>query len=100
MLGDTARAFDHCIKIIRQIIRAEPEFLGAVHQVKHLRRPQQCLGRDTAPVQANSAHVLALDNRDLEAELRTPNGRHIAPGACTDHNHIKTIGHDALRDSI
>jgi hypothetical protein len=63
--GHLARALDHRVQIEADALGAQAEFLGAVHQVEHLGRAQQRLGRDAAPVQADAAQILALDDRDL-----------------------------------
>jgi len=38
-------------------------------------RAEQRLGGDTAPVEANAAEVFTLDNRGLQAKLRTADRR-------------------------
>jgi hypothetical protein len=40
-----------------------------LHGVENLGRAQQRLGRDAAPVEADAAEMLALDDCRLEAEL-------------------------------
>jgi hypothetical protein len=55
------------------------------HQVVDLGRAQQRLGRDAAPVEADAAQMLALDQRRLHAELRRADGRDIAAGTAADH---------------
>ncbi|EKD60770.1 MAG: hypothetical protein ACD_54C00559G0002 [uncultured bacterium] len=86
-----ARARHHCIQIERGTLDLQAEFLGAVHQMKHLGTAQQRLGRDTAPVQADTAQIFAFDNRHLLAQLAGPNGSHIATGACADHDHVECL---------
>ncbi len=64
LLGHPARARHHGVEVIADAIGLQPEFLGAVHQVEHFRGPQQRLGRDAAPVEADAAQMLALDAGD------------------------------------
>jgi hypothetical protein len=97
LLGHRARPLYHRIEVIADALGLQPEFLGAVHQVKDLRRPQHRLGRDAAPVQADAAHVLAFDDGDLEAQLAGTDGPHVTPRPCPDHHDIELLsGHLAL----
>ncbi len=91
LLGHTARALHHRAQIKARLLYRKPEFLGTMHQMEHFRRAQQRLRRDAAPVKTDTAQMLALDNRDLEPQLRAPNGGHIAPRSRTDYNHVKGI---------
>ncbi len=62
-----------------------------------LGRAQQRLGRDAAPVEADAAQMLALDDGRLEAELRRADGCDVAAGsAADDQDVIKGICHDLL----
>ena len=45
---------------------------------------QQRLGRDAAPIEADAAELLALDDRGLQAELRRADRGDIAAGAGAD----------------
>ncbi len=63
---------------------------GMVHIVVDLGRAQQRLGRDAAPVEADAAQMLALDNRGLQAELRAADRRDIAAGAGTENDDVIT----------
>ena len=57
-------------------------------------RPQQRLGRDTAPIEANAAKVFAFHNTGLHAKLGRANSRHIATRAAANHDDIKLgFGH-------
>ena len=86
---DLARAFDHGVQIIADIVRLEPEFLGAVHQVEHFGRAQHRLCRDAAPVEADAAEMLAFDHAGAQPQLGRANCRHIATGAGANHHHVK-----------
>ncbi len=92
LLGHAARAFDHRVQIIADAVGLQPEFLGAVHQVEHLGRAQQRLGRDAAPVQADAAQMLALDDGDVQAQLRAADRGDIAARPGTDYDHVKDLG--------
>ena len=48
-----------------RLARIDSELLGAGHRAEHLRRLQQLLGGDTAPVEAGAADPPLLDHRDL-----------------------------------
>src|SRR3546814_16448783 len=63
---------DVCSSDLKAII------LGVLHIMIDFGRAQQRLGRDAAPVEANAAEILALDDRRLEPELRRTDGRDIA----------------------
>ena len=54
-----------------------------------LGRAQQRLGRDAAPVEADAAQLLALDDRGLQPELRCPDRRDVAAGPGTDHDDVE-----------
>ena len=56
--------------------------------VEDLGRAQQRLGRDAAPVEADAAEVLALDDRGLEAKLRRADRGDIAAGAGAEHDDV------------
>ncbi len=93
-LGDAARAFDHGGGIVGDLLGREPELLGVRHQVEHVGRAQQRLGRDAAPVGADAADEVALDHRDLEAELRGADGGDVAAGAGADDDDVEgSVGH-------
>src|SRR5260370_26240030 len=65
--------------------------------MKNLRRAQQRLGRNAAPVQADAAEIGFLDNRGLEAELRRADRGDIAAGAGADDDDVEgCVGHCEL----
>jgi hypothetical protein len=92
LLGHPARPLHHGVEVIADAVGRQAEFLGAVHQVEDLGRAQHRLRRDAAPVEADAAHVLALDDRDRKAELRGADGGDIAAGARADHDHVECPG--------
>ena len=59
--------------------------------MKNLRRAQQRLGRDAAPVKADAAEMFALDERGLQAELRRADGGDIAAGSAADDDDIVSV---------
>src|ERR1039458_2704373 len=46
--------------------------------MEDLRRAQQRLGRDAAPIEADAPQIFALDDRSLEAKLRRTNRGNVA----------------------
>ena len=100
LLGHATRALDHGIEVIAGLFDRKPEFLGAVHEVEHLGRAQQRLGRDAAPVEADAAEILALDDRGFEAQLRRTDRRDITAGARADDDEIEFSSHDQINFSM
>ena len=86
------RALDHRVQIEPDLVGAQAKFLGPFHQVIHLGGAQQRLGRDTAPVEADAAHMLAFDNRDIQAKLRCADRGHIAARPRPNYDQIKGFG--------
>src|SRR5579863_4176400 len=58
--------------------------------MKNLRRPEQRLGRNAAPVQADAAQIVPFDDRGLKSELRRANGTDITPGTGANDDDIET----------
>ena len=56
-----------------------------------LRAAQQRLGRDAAPVEADAAELVALDDRGLHAELRRADRRDIAARPAAEHDQVEGI---------
>ena len=78
---DAARALDDGRRSKPTLLAIEAVILGMLHVVEDLGRAQQRLGRDAAPVEADAAEMLALDDRRLEAELRRPDRGDVAARA-------------------
>ena len=92
--GHAARALDHGGGVIADIVGFQPIVLGVLHVVINFRRTQQRLGRDAAPVEADAAEIVALDDRRLEAELRRADGGDVAAGPGTDDEDVERgVGH-------
>ncbi len=92
LLGHPARPLHHRVEVIADALGLQPELLGAVHQVEDLGGPQHRLRRDAAPVEADAAHVLALDDAGLQAKLRCANGGDIPARARPDHDDVEGPG--------
>ena len=66
------------------------------HVVIDLAGPQQRLGRDAPPVEADTAQALALDDGDLQAQLRGADGSDITAGAGAEDDEIERFSHAYL----
>src|ERR1700759_3638103 len=53
--------------------------------------PQQCLGRNAAPVQADAAKVLALHYRGFHPKLSGPDGGDVAAGTAAENNQVECL---------
>jgi hypothetical protein len=92
--GDTARALDYFFDVELYVFRAQAERFEVMHQVINFRRAQQCLGRNTAPIQANPAHMRLFHDGRFHAELRRANRRHIPPRPAADNHDVEILfGH-------
>ena len=69
--------------------QAKTELRRAAHLVIELGGAEQSLGGDAAPIEADAAEMLALDDHRLEPELRGADGRDIASGPGADHGKIE-----------
>ena len=65
LLGNATRPLHHCVNIRAYIRSSQAIVARMLHIMIDLGRPQQCLGRDAAPVEANPAEIFAFDNRDF-----------------------------------
>ena len=79
------------VQIIVDLFCLQAEFLGALHKVEHFRGSQHRFGRDAAPVQANTAEMLAFDNGCLEAKLGGTNGGDVAAGAGANDDDVEVL---------
>jgi len=80
-----------------------PEGPGLVRVVGDLRRVQQRLGGDAAPVQARAADLVLFDERDLLAELGGPQRAGVAAAAATEDDDVipaASVSHGTLLDSL
>ncbi len=91
LLGDGARALHDLLQVELDIVRREAELAHVVEQMVDLGGAQQRLGRDAAPVEADAAEMLGLDDRDLHFQLRGADCRDIAARAATDDHQVKFL---------
>src|SRR5690349_18220331 len=59
--------------------------------MQNLRRAQERLGRNAAPVEANATEIFALDNRGLESELCRSNGGDVTAGPRPDDEDVVCV---------
>ena len=87
--GDLPAPLDDAGEIEAEIVASQTELRRAAHLVIELGGAEQSLGGDAAPVEADAAEMLALDDRRLEPELRGADGRDIASRPRADHGKIE-----------
>jgi hypothetical protein len=93
---DLARALDHLREVVADVLGLQTEVAGMLHQRVDLRGAQQRLGRNAAPVQADAAQMLALDQGGLHAELGAADRGDVAARTAADHDHVELVlGHQA-----
>jgi hypothetical protein len=92
-----AAARDDLGDVKRRFFVAEAVGVGVGHVMEHFGRAQQRLGRDAAPVEADAAKQLALDDRGLEAELRGADRGDVAAGPRAEDDEVvgSFVCHDA-----
>ncbi len=99
-----ARALHDGGRVERHLAGGEAVVLGVLHVVEDFGRAQQRLGRNAAPVQADAAEIVALDDRGLEAELRRADRGDVAAGAGADDDDVEIrvsqirVSHATLRN--
>ena len=72
----------------------DADVVGVAQLLEHLRGVDHRLRRDAPDVEADAAHVLALDDGGLDLELAEPDRGGIAAGSGTDHDGIEALlGH-------
>ena len=96
LLRHAARAFDHIGNIdAHRAVQSQAVILGMIGIVKDFSRAQQGFGRNTAPIQANPAQMLAFHQSGFETQLGRTDRRHIATRTTTDNQDIiNRIRHD------
>ncbi len=68
--SNTAAAFDHCLKVGLDIAAHRNAVIGGMEKVSvNLCALKQGLGRDTSPVQADSAKFSAFNNGNFHTQL-------------------------------
>ncbi len=93
LAGDAARALDDGANIEADLLRRQAVIGGMLHVMVDLGGAQQRLGRDAAPVEADAAEMLALDDGGLEAELGGADGGDVAARPAADDDHVIDIRH-------
>ena len=84
------RTADHLFQIdLYLACHLNPEIGHMCQIMAHFCGTEQGFGRDTAPIQADTAQMLTLDNRYRFSQLAGPNSRHIAAWPAADHHNIK-----------
>ena len=71
------------------VARLEAEVVEMAQQVLDLGGAQQRLRRNAAPVEADAAEVLALDERGRKPSWRGADRRDVAAGTAADHDHVE-----------
>lgn len=93
-LGDLATAVERGAKI-EGGLATDTKGLGFLGEdVGQLRVPQQCLGRDTPDIEANSAPILLLDDGCLQTQLGGANGRDITTGTGSENDDVIVCSHE------
>jgi hypothetical protein len=81
LLCDPAAALHHRVDIGADLLRDQTIITGMLHIMIDFGRAQQRLGRNAAPVEADAAEILALDDRCFQTQLGRADRRDIAAGA-------------------
>src|SRR5262245_27859090 len=83
------RALHHGGRIVGDLFRREAVILGMLQVMVDLGRAQQRLGGDAAPVQADAAEIIALDDRSRKPELRRADRGDVAARTRTDDDDVE-----------
>ena len=75
------------------VVSAKTEGVEVLQGVPDFGAFEHSFGGDAAPVQADAAQVLLLDQGRAQAQLGGANGRHVTAGATADDEYIVFIGH-------
>jgi hypothetical protein len=70
--GNVTRSLNDRLRVEPDIVCGKAIVLRVTHQLEDLRGTQKRLCRNTPPIEANSAEVLALHDGSFESELRRP----------------------------
>ena len=88
LLGNATRPLHNGVNIRAYTRSSQAVIAGMLHIVIDLRRPQQCLGRNASPVEANPAKIFTFDNRDFQPKLRCANCGNISTRARAEDDQI------------
>jgi hypothetical protein len=90
---DAARPLDDGVEVKRGAGRRQAVVLQVRQALVFLAGLQQRLGGDAAPVQADAAQILTLDDGRLQTQLAGADGGDIAARAGADHDEVE-FGHE------
>ena len=88
-LAHGARPRDDLSGVEADVLGRKSKLVEVMEQMVNLRRAQQCLGRNTAPIEADTAEMLALDECCLHAELGRPNRSDIAARPTAEDDQVE-----------
>ena len=94
-VDDAAAALDGLGVVDGKVVEGHAELPGAVEEADDLSVPQNRLGWDAAPVEADAAQRFALDDNSSEAQLRGSNGGDIAAGAGANNGQLVLVRRDS-----
>ena len=101
LVCNPARIGDDLLDIDRDLAHADSEIAEPAERVAELRDPEQRLGGDAPPVEADAAEAFPLDHGGLEAELARADRCDIAARAGADDDDVKgRIRHGVLRSRM
>ena len=92
-LGDLTAAPEGRRVVGAEVVEAHPEVGGPLEELEDLGVPEQRLGGDAPPVQADAPRPVLLDHGRLQPELRRANGRHVAAGARAHDDDVEPLRH-------
>ena len=79
--------------VVEGHLAADAEGLGfLVEDVREFGVTQQCLGRDAADVETDSAPILRLNDCGIQPQLRGADGRHVSAGSGSEDDNV-IVGH-------
>ena len=87
-VDDLAAAVDGRAEVEAQVVVADAELLGAAEEADDLGVVEERLGGDAAPVEADAADAVLLDEGSLQAELGRPDRGDVAAGPAADDSHV------------
>ena len=88
LLDDLAAAVDGDGEVGGEVVVADAELGAAPEEVDHLGAVEQGLAGDAAPVQAEAADVVLLDDGGAQAELGGADRRDVAAGSGADDRDV------------
>ena len=89
--GDATRTLNDIFDVEGHVLDRQSEFLRMVDQVLNFGRSQKSLGRNTPPVQTDTAEMFTFHDSYFHADLRGTDGGYIAAGTTPDHDQVVLI---------